>query len=249
MFHLLLMVALNAIPALGWFVRKWTPATTLAVYWFENVAAALFIALRIVIHRSRRRVVGHVRYVPPGNKPSTPTTYLQGFLMPSLVFSGAHGFFLALLAFVFEAKIGKEFVVDWGDVQVGCALTVGLLLVDFLLDLRGMGQRPFRWIEELGQRNLGRVMVVHLTIVFGMFATAFLDHGRGFFGVFIGVKTLMDVGVMWPQRERRTGPPAWLCAIMDKIKDPKYKGTTFSEYWKDEREDEEERQARHEEPV
>lgn len=248
-FHILLVVALNAIPALGWFVAEWTPATTLAVYWFENVAAAVFIASRIVIHRSRRRVAGHVRYVAPGNKPSTPGSYLQGFLIPSLVFSGAHGFFLAILAFVFRQKVGADFVFNWHDIKIGCAMTVGLLLLDFLMDLPGLSQRPFRWIEEMGQRNLGRVVVVHLTIVLGMFAMAFFEKDKGFFGVFIGLKTLMDVSWMLPQWKPKT-PPAWLCRIMKRLpSDPKYKDMSFEEFWKKDDQEEIDRQERHERPV
>ena len=248
-FHILSLLGLNAIPALGWFLGDWSPATTLAVYWFENVAAAIFIALRIILHRWRRPRAGHVRYSGPDSKPTgASASYLANFLTPSLVFSAAHAFFLAIMAFVFQDKIRLDMVFNWADVKLGCSLTVGLLVLDFLLDLPGLAQKPFRWIELMGQRNLGRVIVVHLTIVLGMFATAFFD-GRGFFGVFIGLKTLLDVSSMFPQWQPKT-PPAWLCRIMDKVpSDPKYKGMTFAEYWQKDDEGEEKRQARNERPV
>jgi cytochrome b561 len=36
--HLLTLVAVNAVPAAGWFIEDWSARTTLLVYWFENVA-------------------------------------------------------------------------------------------------------------------------------------------------------------------------------------------------------------------
>lgn len=248
-FHILSLLGLNAIPALGWFFGDWTPATTLAVYWFENVVAALFIAMRIILHRWRRPRSGHIRYVGPGNKPTgASASYLANFLVPSLVFSAAHAFFLAILAFVFQEKMRLDFIFNWPDVKLGCAFTLGLLTLDFLLDLPGLKQKPFRWIELMGQKNLGRVIVVHLTIVLGMFATAFSEE-RGFFGVFIGLKTLLDISAMLPQWHPKT-PPAWMCRIMDKLpSDPKHKGMTFVEFWQKDDEGEEKRQERNERPI
>ena len=49
--RLLSSLGLNAVPAAGWFLGDWSAGTTLAVYWFENVAASLLIAARICLHR------------------------------------------------------------------------------------------------------------------------------------------------------------------------------------------------------
>ena len=59
--HLLTLVAVNAVPAAGWFIEDWSAGTTLLVYWFENVAACLFVAARIVVHQRLSPRRGHFR--------------------------------------------------------------------------------------------------------------------------------------------------------------------------------------------
>ena len=49
--HLLSLLAVNAVPAAGWFIADWSAGTTLVVYWFETVAASLFVVARIVVHQ------------------------------------------------------------------------------------------------------------------------------------------------------------------------------------------------------
>jgi Family of unknown function (DUF6498) len=48
--HLLTLLAVNAIPAAGWFAAGWSAGTTLVVYWFETVAACAFVSARIFAH-------------------------------------------------------------------------------------------------------------------------------------------------------------------------------------------------------
>jgi hypothetical protein len=42
----LTLLAVNAIPAAGWFLAGWPAGTTLVVYWFETVAACAFVSAR-----------------------------------------------------------------------------------------------------------------------------------------------------------------------------------------------------------
>src|SRR4029077_11470149 len=102
---LLTALGLNAIPALGWFVGDWSPGTILVLYWLETLIGTFFLSARIVIHRRIRPSKGHWNYQAPQGQSQAPQTagrptYLSAFLVPALVFTFAHGIFLAALGFM-----------------------------------------------------------------------------------------------------------------------------------------------------
>jgi hypothetical protein len=78
-----------------------------------------------------------------------------------------------------------------------------------------------------------------------MAAVMFTGANRNFFGVFIFLKTMLNLSLVVPQWKPKT-PPAWLSSMMDRIGSPKYKNTNFSEYWKNTDDQEEARIARNE---
>ena len=186
-----------------------------------------------------------------GRPPQTSgrSTYLSAFLVPALVFTFAHGIFLAALGFMaIKNNLTPEARVDGHDLLAGL-IGVGVFQgSDFILDLIGLRDRPFAWIEKLGQITLSRVIVVHLTIIGGMAAVMFTGANRHFFGVFIFLKTMLQCSLVLPQYDPKT-PPAWLSHLMDRIGSPKYKNTTFAQFWKQTDDQEEARVARNEKPM
>jgi hypothetical protein len=245
-------LGLNAVPALGWFVGDWSAGTTLVLYWLETLIGTLLLAGRIILHRRIRPSKGHWNYqAPEGQAPQTSgrSTYLSAFLVPALVFTFAHGIFLAALGFMAVANhLSPEVRVDGHDLLAGLIGMGVFQAVDFILDLIGLRDRPFAWIEKLGQITLSRVIVVHLTIIGGMVAVMFTGANRNFFGVFIFLKTMLQCSLVLPQYDPKT-PPAWLSHLMDRIGSPKYKNTTFAQFWKQTDDQEEARVARNEKPM
>jgi len=229
--RLLSSLGLNAVPAAGWFLGDWSAGTTLAVYWFENVAASLLIAARIFLHRRVAPKKGHWHYQPrEGANRGAGGPYLGSFLQTSLIFSGAHGFFLAMFVFVLTANgHGAEIGLNGREVLGGCGLVSIFLVGDFLADLRGLRNRPFAWVERLADANLGRVVVVHLSIIFGVAAAAFTGANRSFFSAFLVLKTMADLASRLPQWNPET-PPAWLCRVMERLPNV-HPGETFEQFW------------------
>jgi len=249
--QLLTTLAVNAVPALGWFLGNWNAGTTLAVYWFENIAASLFIALRIIIQSRVAPMRGHFRYEPsPDARTSAKTgTFLSGFLPVTLVFSAAHGFFLAVLIFLMTHNgRGAEVRLDFPEILRGCGLVLLFLVAGFLVDLFTLKRRPFRWIEAMAKYNLGRVILVHMTIIIGMVVGGIMGGARGFFAVFVTLKTLADLSTLLPQYDPAV-PPRWLCTLMDKVPNNTGKGKSFAEFWVEGKEDEAERLRKNDEPV
>lgn len=245
-------LGLNAVPALGWFVGDWSAGTTLVLYWLETLTGTSLLAVRIILHRRIRPSKGHWNYqAPEGQAPHTSnrSTYLSAFLVPALVFTFAHGIFLGALGFIaIKNNLSPEARIDSHDLLTGL-IGVGLFQgADFILDLTQLRNRPFAWIEKLGQITLSRVIVVHLTIIGGMMVVMFTGANRNFFGVFIFLKTMLQCSLVLPQYNPET-PPTWLSHLMDRIGSPKYKNTKFDQFWKQTDDQEEARVARNEKPV
>jgi hypothetical protein len=245
--HLLALLAVNAVPAAGWFVEGWSAGTTLVVYWFENVAVCLFVSARIVAHRRWSPRRGHFRYqAPKSHRRASQTSFVQGFLITSLVFSAAHGLFLAVVLFMLNHNGQSDLAaVDWHHVRVGCVGVLVILAIDFVVDLPGLRQWSFWQIEQTANRSLGRIAVVHLTLVLGMFGAAMTD-ASALFGVFVVLKTLYALSMALPQWEPATAPN-WLSRVMNRLPNV-HQGERFEDMWATERADEVERRDGNEQP-
>ena len=246
---LLTALGLNAVPAAGWFLGDWSAGTTLVLYWFETLLGTLLVAARILLHRRLRPSKGHSNYqAPQTNETPGRSSYLSAFLVPALVFTMAHGIFLAALGFMAVANhLTTEATIERGPLLVGLAGLAFFQGVDFCFDVVWLKDRSFAWLERLGQQTLARVFVIHLTIIGGMVAVMFTGAGRQFFGVFIFLKTLLNCSAFLPQWQPKA-PPAWLSNAMDHIKAPKNKNISFAQFWKQEDDQEVARVARNEQP-
>jgi len=250
---LLSALGLNAIPAFGWFVGNWSAGTVLVLYWLETLIGTLFVAGRIIIHRRVHPTKGHWDYQAPQAQSQQQGTgrssYLVAFLVPSLVFTFAHGIFLLALGFMaIRNNLTADARVDVHNLLAGLIGIGAFQVGDFIFDLISIRYRPFIWLERLGQVTLSRVFVVHLTIIGGMAAVMFTGVNRHFFGVFIFLKTMLQCSAVIPQWNPKT-PPAWLSGLMDRIPSAKHKGESFAQFWQQEDDQEVARIARNEKPM
>ena len=246
---LITALGLNAVPAAGWFVGEWSAGTMLVLYWLETLIGTLLVAVRIALHRRVVPAQGHWAYEAPkgaeGQAGSHGSTYLTAFLLPALIFTFAHGFFLAVLGLVvFSKQHTPEGALEPSHLLAGLIGIAIFQAIDFVADLVWLRTRPFAWIERLGQISLSRVIVIHLTIIGGMAGVMLTGANRHFFGVFIFLKTMLNLSLVTPQWKPKT-PPAWLSSVMDRIKPSKEDGT-FAEFWQKTDEQEASRIARNE---
>lgn len=244
---LLALLAVNAIPAAGWFVEGWSAGTTLVVYWFENVAVCVFVAARIIVSQRTSPRRGHFTYQAPKSAGrGSQTSFLNGFLVTSLAFTAAHGVFLGVILFVLDQNgQGGLAGVVWHQVRIGCLYVLAILAIEFAVDLRGLRRWTFWQIEQTANRSLGRIAVVHLTLVLGMFGAVMTD-ASALFGVFVVLKTLNALSMALPQWEPTT-PPKWLSRVLNRLPNVN-KGADFEDLWAKERADEAERRTRNEQP-
>ena len=248
--HILTVLGINAVPALGWFLGDWNSGTTLAVYWCETVLGSLFIALRVLLHRRVVRVRGHFRYEPSkeARQNGARIPFLKHFLPVTLMFSGAHAVFLGALIFLLTHNgRGDQVRLDFRDLALGVSLILAFQVVDFVIDLFQLKNRPFRWIEVMAERNFARVLIIQMTIIVGVAIGGWMNSARGFFLVFVILKTLNDLNSIVPQYDPEEAPK-WLCWLMDKVPNATGKKQTFAEFWKEDKVGERARVAKNERP-
>jgi len=245
--HLLALLAVNAIPAAGWFLEGWSAGTTLVVYWFENVGVCLFVAARIIANQRSSPRRGHFQYKAPKSAGrGSQTSFLSGFLVTSLVFCAAHGAFLGFILFMLDHTGQDQLAgVVWPQVRNGCIGVLVILAIEFAIDLSGLRRWTFWQVEQIANRSLGRIAVVHLTLVLGMFGAVMTD-ASALFGVFIVLKTLNALSMALPQWEPTTAPK-WLSRMLNRLPNPQG-GQDFEDAWAKERADEAARRVRNEQP-
>jgi len=203
-------LGIGGVPAAGYFGAGWSLGTLLLLYWLETILVTLVVSLLIVRHRQATRRAGHwnaeytVTTTRMGRRTTRTanTTFLKSFLAVMVPFTAGHGVFVAAFAFlVFPDQLGPAARVSLDAVGDGLAGIAIFLLASLLFDLRGIGQRPFGWVDRLAQRAQGRMIVTHLTIIFGAGAMAATEAPLAFLAVFVALKSLLDLGGLLSDRE------------------------------------------------
>ena len=200
-------LGLGGVPATGYFGAGWSLGTLLLLYWLETILVTLVVAILILRHRHATRTAGHWSLessvtTTRGGRTTTrfgKTTFLKSFLLMMVPFTAGHGIFVAAFAFlVFPQEIGPAARVSPDALANGMTAIAAFLLASLLFDLAGIGERPFEWVERLAQRAQGRMIVTHVTIIFGGAAMAAFEAPVAFLIVFVALKSLLDLGGMLP---------------------------------------------------
>jgi hypothetical protein len=248
--HVATWLGVIAVPALGWFTQGWSGATTLVVYWFETAAMCLLIVARIALHQRWTPRYGHFRYqAPVTDRRGVPrrNSFVSGFALTSLVFCGAHALFLGVILLLLNLNGQRGIAeVDWRSIGLGCAYVLAFLLIEFLLDLSSLRHWTFWQIEQTANRGLSRVVVIHLTLIFGLFGVAITDAPSAFFGVFVVLKSLAALSLALPQWDPEQ-PPRWFSRVMNRVPNV-HPGKRFEDFWAESRAASEDRRAANERP-
>ena len=219
------MVGVNSVPVLGVFASDWSSATALSVYWAENLIAAVLIGARLWLHR---RWSADAALSPPSTSgPRLVAAQAPGtFLGMAIPFTLAHGVMLAAV-FVVVVKASP----DLADLQHAIVALLVFQGLAFGIDLWTLDRWPPHRVNERADHLLGRVVLVHLSIIAGMFLAAWLDRPGAFFAFFVGCKVLADLTQFLPRIDTAPGsvPPRWLSVLMRRF--PKKDGLTFDEHW------------------
>ena len=204
---LLYALLMNVVPLVEVIATGRSPGVLLLLYWFETVLLVATGAVRIVLHRRDTDRAGHYASTQTTADPaagaaetrrafSDRNAYLRSFLGITVIFTIAHGLFVAALVFLFN--VGGP--VSWSDARAALQYAI---VVQGLFLLWDLPRLPHWSFAELA-RNTGsvslRVLVTQLGLIFGMPVAGMTGSPWGFVGTFVALRSLGDASIMWLQR-------------------------------------------------
>jgi hypothetical protein len=187
----------NSVPIGGVFLGDWSTGTALVVYWFETLLATLFTAGRIAVHRRLTHTKGHYFGGSPGrparaagHSPGAAPfqTFLSAFLAGILTMTVLLGLFLGLLLGTVLAGS-----IDPAAIRSGFLWMALAQLAGFVWDVGRIRELPFAWVRSVTKDVMGRIMLIHLGMLAGMFVMAGVGEPPAFFGTFVLVKLTADL--------------------------------------------------------
>jgi len=167
---------------------------------------------------------------------------LGEYAVMAFPFTLAHGVFVAVIALMLAQNHADDpmWQLSWVQVGRGVGIIAAMLAIEFLADLATLRSRSFAWMKDYMQRRTGRVIVLHLAIIFGMFAMAMTDSPLGILYVLLGLKALAEVGSVFGQgavqKSESEPPPAWALKMVDKLGKDKGGSAAFLKDWEREQE-------------
>jgi hypothetical protein len=186
-------LGVNSLPVVGLFAGDWSWSTALGVYWFENLIAATLIGLRLMLHRRWRAAIDEPR--PDG------LTAPRQFFVTTLAFNVVHGVFLAAVLLI-VVKVAP----DLASLRQAALALLAMQGLAFGLDLWTLDQWPVGRMDERANHLLGRVVLVHLSLLVGLITYAVFDKEWAFFACFAGLKGLSDLSQFLPASWRGAVP-------------------------------------------
>lgn len=213
---LLYALLMNVVPLVEVIATGRSPAVLLLLYWFETVLLLVTGAVRIVVHRRATGKAGHHASIETTSDHQADaeftrraladeSAYLKSFLGITVIFTVAHGVFVAALVFLFQVA-GPVSGTDARAALYYTILVQGLFL---LCDL----PRIAHWSFAELSRNVGavslRVLVTQLGLIFGLPVAGMTGSPWGLVGTFVALRAVGDAGIVWLQGfvKQRDLPP------------------------------------------
>ena len=228
--RLSLLFGLNAVPVVGVARAGWTNATALVLYWCETVILVLLVALRIHLHRRWTNKRGHyceviVKTTRSGSsKTQTRIGYFgTSFIIVALMFAIIQAVFLSTI--LYKAQLWDT--ITFAQLKQGIAATAVFLCLGFFMDLKGLRERPFAWIEGMSKAVLWRVFLVQIVIICGVVGSSWFGLPRATLITFVVLKLYTDATAQLPQYDPAEAP-AWMVRLF---------GNSFAQYWRAEKHD------------
>ncbi|HET7924359.1 MAG TPA: DUF6498-containing protein, partial [Rhodanobacteraceae bacterium] len=158
-------------------------------------------------------------------------------------FTLGHGIFVGAIAMIVHQNYPDQpmWQLSWEQVLRGALAIAAFLGIELAIDLTRIRSASFAAIRDYAQARMGRIIVLHLAIIFGMMGMAWSNSPMAVLYVLIGLKTLADLlGIATrgaPKIEDSdTPPPVWTMKMADKLGKDKGGAAGFLEKWQAERE-------------
>jgi hypothetical protein len=198
------LVVANLVPLVGVLAFGWDLLTILAIYWLENGVVGVFNVLRMASARGARGASGLA-------EAAAKVTMIPFFCVHYGIFWVVHGVFVFSLP-AFAGPVGEETVFgEWVDAGTLAGAVLALTIshgVSYWMNFLRGGEYRRVSAADLMMAPYGRVVVLHLTILFGGIAIAATGATVVALVLLVVLKAILDLGFHLGEHSRlRAAPP------------------------------------------
>jgi hypothetical protein len=200
----LVLVVANAIPLVGVLFFGWSLWTILVLYWLENGIVGFWNICRILV--ARNSFLPGLPVMPSGFASAGRIAIATFFSFHYGIFWLVHGLFVFLLPMFagLGSAIGSSPFgqVVWSSVALGGVALFVSHGASFVFNYLGRGEYLRMSPVGLLFAPYGRVVVLHLTILFGAFFAVFLGAPIALLVILVVLKTVLDLRFHLAERVR-----------------------------------------------
>jgi len=189
------LLCANLVPLAGVILLGWSVSSVIILYWFENIVIGVLNVARMALCVPRHQDPGHgMKFV-----------LIPFFIFHYFFFCAGHGVFVFGMFpdqdGYFAADTGVEFVGTlFRAIEIfapplafaAVALAVGHL-VSFVVNYVGGREFEYAELQKLMTLPYHRIVVLHLTIIFGGFATMALGEPIWVIVIMVAIKIVVDL--------------------------------------------------------
>ena len=179
----------NIVPLIGVLLGYWNAFDIIFLYWLENIIIGIITLIRIIISPDSE------------GKAAAKNIFIAIFFgLHYGFFTYGHGIFVA--SFFEEQLIGSQQIADQNIVSIAyfmltqqaVQLTILAMFLAHLIDLIFAYQsRKIASAQQEMFKPYKRIIVLHMTIIFGGFLATAFDNTLGIALVMIGLKIFYDL--------------------------------------------------------
>ena len=188
-------LAINAVTIYGVFGLQWPVGTAIALYWMENVLRGIVILVLLavwqVFFRQPDRSARSMRHASSRSRPFCCFPAPSPPRMRWFSRSSSDSSFRVC---------PRHSASRPGSFQSGLVIISILLAIELLVWLLGANRRSDERVQRSANAYVRRVVVLHLTIVLGMFGIVLFDRPTVLFASFAALKIAADLTL--PMRRR-----------------------------------------------
>lgn len=209
---LVALVVANLIPLVGVLFLGWSVWQILIIYWLENGIVGIYNVLKM--RKAEGTDEASATVTINGRRPvgDGSASLIPFFCMHYGIFWLVHGIFvLTLPVFGSMATGGESSFGTTPDPGVLVVALIALLIshgVSYRFNFIGGGE--YRRVSPAGQmfKPYGRLMVMHVTIIFGAMAISITGAAIAALAILVLLKIAMDVGLhLAEHRDTYVAPP------------------------------------------
>jgi hypothetical protein len=186
-------LAINAVTIYGVFGLQWPVGTAIALYWMENVLRGMVILVLLAVWQLFFRQ-------SDGSIGAQRKFTIKTFLLFSGALTAAHAVVLAVILGFVIPRMSPAQRFEAGSFQSGLVIISILVAIELLVWLLGANRRSDERVQRSANAYVRRVVVLHLTIVLGMFGIVLFDRPTVLFASFAALKIVADLSL--PMRRR-----------------------------------------------